>query len=202
MKTQKQYVVYITRYSGTKLPNWYIGSSYEQKVLNGYNGTVLSKKYKKIYNDEQKHNKHLFKTKILSYHSSPEKALEEELRLQKAHFVVSNNNYFNESYAQPNGFFGRDVSGKNNPMYGTSRTGEQNPFYGKTHSKETMGNRKQSNLEKYGVENTSQLDEVKRKISQSKKGKKFPSKTCPHCSKIGSGPNMTRYHFDNCKLKT
>ncbi len=24
---------------------------------------------------------------------------------------------------------------------------------------------------------------------------------CPHCGKSGKGPNMTRYHFDNCKLK-
>lgn len=23
--------------------------------------------------------------------------------------------------------------------------------------------------------------------------------TCPHCNKIGKGPNMARYHFDNCK---
>jgi hypothetical protein len=23
-------------------------------------------------------------------------------------------------------------------------------------------------------------------------------RTCPHCDKIGKGPNMTRYHFDNC----
>ena len=26
-------------------------------------------------------------------------------------------------------------------------------------------------------------------------------KVCPHCNKIGRGPNMTRYHFDNCKFK-
>ncbi len=26
-------------------------------------------------------------------------------------------------------------------------------------------------------------------------------KTCPHCGKIGKGPNMSRYHFDKCKLK-
>ena len=26
-------------------------------------------------------------------------------------------------------------------------------------------------------------------------------KTCPHCSKTGKGPNMTRYHFDNCKYR-
>jgi hypothetical protein len=23
--------------------------------------------------------------------------------------------------------------------------------------------------------------------------------TCPHCNKVGKGPNMKRYHFDNCK---
>lgn len=23
--------------------------------------------------------------------------------------------------------------------------------------------------------------------------------TCPHCSKVGKGPGMKRYHFDNCK---
>lgn len=25
--------------------------------------------------------------------------------------------------------------------------------------------------------------------------------TCPHCKKIGKGPGMKRYHFDNCKAK-
>jgi hypothetical protein len=24
-------------------------------------------------------------------------------------------------------------------------------------------------------------------------------KKCPHCNKSGKGPNMTRYHFENCK---
>jgi hypothetical protein len=26
-------------------------------------------------------------------------------------------------------------------------------------------------------------------------------KTCPHCQKVGNGPNMTRYHFNNCKIQ-
>ena len=26
-------------------------------------------------------------------------------------------------------------------------------------------------------------------------------KTCPHCNKTGRGPNMTRYHFDNCNYR-
>ena len=60
----------------------------------------------------------------------------------------------------------------------------------------------------------SHSEETKAKIGASNKGKKRPdlsernrmsvgikrkSRTCPHCNKEGSGPNMTRYHFDNCK---
>lgn len=27
----------------------------------------------------------------------------------------------------------------------------------------------------------------------------YENQTCPHCGKVGSGGNMKRYHFDNCK---
>ena len=30
---------------------------------------------------------------------------------------------------------------------------------------------------------------------------KFSNLLCPHCDKLGSGPTMYRYHFDNCKQK-
>jgi len=138
METQKQYIVYITRYSGTKLPRWYIGSSFEQKVLNGYNGSVSSKKWSDVYYSEQKENKHLFKTKILSYHKTYQEALDEELRLQKLHQVVKNNKYFNETYAQINGCYGRDVSGKNNPNYGISTSEFQKLRASETHKGKTI----------------------------------------------------------------
>lgn len=32
-------------------------------------------------------------------------------------------------------------------------------------------------------------------------GRKHPNVTCPHCDLTGSGGNMKRYHFDNCKFK-
>lgn len=115
-------VVYITYYKGDKLPPWYIGSSYEEKVLNGYNGSIQSKKYKEIYLKEQRENKHLFRTRILSYHETSKEALKEELRLQKLHKVVLNNRYFNESYATINGCYGRDVAGELNPMYGKTHS--------------------------------------------------------------------------------
>jgi len=66
----KKYIVYITKYKGNLLPPFYIGSSYEEKILNGYNGSIRSKKYKEIYKKEQKENKHLFITRILSYHET------------------------------------------------------------------------------------------------------------------------------------
>lgn len=44
-------------------------------------------------------------------------------------------------------------------------------------------------------------DEARSKISAANNGRVFPEKTCPHCKKSGAGPNMTRYHFDNCKIK-
>jgi len=47
------------------------------------------------------------------------------------------------------------------------------------------------------------LIQWKEKMSKSLKGKKHNLKKviCPHCQKEGSGPNMTRYHFNNCKFK-
>jgi len=46
-------------------------------------------------------------------------------------------------------------------------------------------------------------EETKQKISEIHKGKSKPQieVKCPHCSKSGGQSNMTRYHFDNCKLK-
>ncbi len=115
---------YITMYTGSKLPKWYIGKSTVQKVNNGYNGSVCSKKYKSIYNSEQTLNKHLFKTRILSTFLTSEEALTEELRLQKMHKVLKNPNYINMAYASKNGFFGMDNSGENHPMFGKSHSEE------------------------------------------------------------------------------
>lgn len=128
------FVVYLTMYSGTKMPRWYIGSSYEKRVLKGYNGSVKSKKWKEIYKQEQKENKHLFKTRILSYHLSRDDALSEEYRLQQKHNVIKNKNYFNESYASKNGCFGRDVAGKLHPLFGKGHSEQARKNISKNHA--------------------------------------------------------------------
>jgi hypothetical protein len=80
-------------------------------------------------------------------------------------------------------------TGENNPFYRgvfseevlnilRDRNGEKNPFYGKTHSE---ASKDLMSLEQFGVPQ----EQIQ----------------CPHCGLIGGRPNMTRWHFDNCKYK-
>ncbi len=115
---EREFVVYKTKYSGTKLPKYYIGSTNLDKIKSGYLGSVRSKKYRKIFESELKHNNNLFTIEILSYHDTRIGAMAEELRLQVEYDVVNSNDYFNEAYASKNGYFGRTVTGINHPKYG------------------------------------------------------------------------------------
>lgn len=58
-------------------------------------------------------------------------------------------------------------------------------------------NKNQSWLE--SQKNKKISDDGRARISAANNGRSFPTQTCPHCLKNGAGPNMTRYHFDNCK---
>jgi hypothetical protein len=100
------FVVYLTTYSGDKLPPFYIGSTSMKEFSNGYCGSVVSKKYKEIYQYELKHNRHLFNTEIISIHNNRKDALEAELHEQIKRDVVKSLDYFNMSLAKVNGYFG------------------------------------------------------------------------------------------------
>ena len=113
-----KYVVYKIIYSGENLPPYYIGSTKLSKLKNGYLGSVRSKKWKNKFKLEVLNGRGLFDYEILSEHDTRESALLAEYNYQKENDVVNSNLYFNESLANVNGFFGRDVSGEINPMYG------------------------------------------------------------------------------------
>jgi len=113
-----KYCVYLTSYKGTKLPSLYIGSTNINRIQQGYRGSVSSKKWKSVWKEELKLHPEYFTIEILSYHNTRKEALEAELLYQKQHNVVLSEEYINESYAQIDGFAGRDVSGSANPMYG------------------------------------------------------------------------------------
>jgi|AntAceMinimDraft_18_1070375.scaffolds.fasta_scaffold06790_1 group I intron endonuclease len=73
-------------------------------------------------------------------------------------------------------------------------SGSSHPNFGKKHSKETIEKNRLSNLGKIVS------IETRKKLSEQLKGKphNLKERKCPRCGKIGKGPNMTRYHFDNC----
>ena len=119
------YCVYVTTYSGNKFPNKYIGSTSSKRLENGYKGSVSSKQYRNLWKEELLNNPHLFSIEVISLHQTREEALKAELDFQLKNDVVSSTEWINKSLALPNGFFGMDVSGKNNPMFGKSRKGEK-----------------------------------------------------------------------------
>lgn len=80
------YVTYITIYSGNKIPPFYIGYTSKNKILKGYRGSVTSKKYKKIWNEELKSNPHLFKTRVIKEFYNKKDAL---LHEEKIHVMLN-----------------------------------------------------------------------------------------------------------------
>lgn len=88
-----------------------------------------------------------------------------------------------------------DITRSNMSLNHADFSGENNPMFGKS--------RKEVLIQKYGEEEAIRRIEIsKKKLSQTIKGKKkfLKEKICPHCGKKGKGGNMTRYHFDKCKL--
>jgi hypothetical protein len=83
-----------------------------------------------------------------------------------------------------------------------AKSGENHPMFGKKQSRETAEKR---NAKNRGQKRTKeQIENVKNGRKNSKKEKKKTvrlERLCPVCNFIGKGPNMARYHFNNCKLR-
>lgn len=113
-----EFCVYITTYSGDKLPRYYVGSTNVKRIQQGYRGSVSSKKWKNLWKKELDLNPEYFTIEIISLHQTRKEALAAELEYQKQHNVVLSELYINESLAQVGGYAGRDVTGRANPMFG------------------------------------------------------------------------------------
>ena len=188
---------YLTVYKGTKLPKRYIGSTTIDNVKSGYNGSVKSKAYRSIYEEEQSRNKDLFRTRILNAYETQAEAVSDELRLHIKYNVVRDNCYMNKSLASPNGCFGM------------SNSGESHPFYGKSHTEETRKKLSESIKEQYangkvspfktidfsgtsnGFYGKSHTEESKLKM---RKPKSYtPKWLCPHCNKAYDAGNLKQH---------
>lgn len=115
------YCVYLTVYSGNKLPPFYIGSTSIDNINKGYHGSVRSKKYRSIWEEELNANLHLFKTFIIKEYGDRNIALDAEYKIQKQLRVVESSLYINLSYATK-GVFGQSRKGDKHPLYGKPRS--------------------------------------------------------------------------------
>jgi hypothetical protein len=209
------YCVYLTTYIGDKLPKYYVGSSSLLKIQNGYKGSVSSKEWKHIWNFEIKEHPELFSVAVVSKHNTRVEALNAELQYQLKHNVVESKEWINKSLSQPDGFFGMDVSGKNNPMYGKSRVGEKHQgghnisnslkqFY----STQKGLKQKQKQSHKMLGENNpmwqkQHSDEFKKKQSERMKGENNPmfGKTQSKENKMKQSERMKGENNPSCKLR-
>lgn len=179
--TAKSYCVYLTIYKGNKLPPFYIGSSSIKRISkHHYKGSVDSKEYRDIWQQEKLQNPHLFDVKIISRHATRIEAFEMENKLHKKLKVVESTMYVNMTYAYEH---------PNNKNRRLSTNHKQNL------SKSLKGKPK-NELTKARMRKPKTI-EHNQKVSIAKLS--MTPITCPHCNKSGNKAVMSRFHFDNCK---
>ena len=201
------FCTYLTIYSGNKLPPFYVGSTSVAKISSGYRGSVSSKTYKTIWKLELKDNPRLFKTIILSRHATRREALEKENKLHKLVNVSKNTLYINKANAIPDGQFGVNTAGINNPMYGKKRPDatqlmlECNPMFNKEISEKV----RQSKLQlyrsgKHGSTKNS-VETLKRSSNRMKENNPSNIKCCcVVCKTITTPSAIIRFHNHERKL--
>jgi len=97
-----KFCVYLTIYSGNKLPPFYIGSGTTHKLMNKdrpYRGSVASKRYCEIWKSEILFNPQLFKTKIIKFFETRDEAFDYEEYLHRKLNVIKNVLYVNRGIA-------------------------------------------------------------------------------------------------------
>jgi len=159
---KNQFCVYLTTYSGNKLPPFYIGSTSIEKIKNqNYHGTVTSKKFKNIWWNEIENNPSLFKTFIISTHYSRKEAYEKEEYLQRTLNVVKSSMYINMSIA--NGNFVAEKGKKHSKEWCNNISKGQT---GRKHSEKTKEKQSKSGGHRKGKNNSEEANEKNRQSNK------------------------------------
>lgn len=91
------YCVYLTTYSGNKLPPFYIGYTTIRNIERGYRGSVSSKLWKDIWKQELLAHPELFKTQVICTSEDHKSIQAKEAKLQRSLNVIHNPLYVNRS---------------------------------------------------------------------------------------------------------
>lgn len=186
---QNAYCVYITFYSGNKLPPFYIGSSSVEKINNGYSGSVGSKNYSELWKSEILNNRNAFKTKIISYCNDRSNAYLREKDIHLKLSVHKNSLYVNKSVAL------------------RFKTGSYDVVYGKQQADILRAERSKSNRNREKtpaakIWHRKQAATLKKNIQLGlveKPGKKLlETLTCSTCGLISNIGNIKRWHNEKC----
>ena len=116
--------MYLTVYSGNKLPPFYIGSTFLDKIEDGYIGSVTSKTYAQIWKSEKRVSRHLFKTYVIAVFDTREAALNKEEKLQRFVKAAHNPLYINQAYAN-GGFIPPSMNADIAKKISLSKTGKK-----------------------------------------------------------------------------
>jgi len=161
---------------------------------------------------DQRANSENYKYKVIKIYKTRKGAMNMEIKLHNKLSVGSNSSFYNKA-AQTSTSFDRTgiphseearkkigAGGKGKGMFGKTvplerRMRVSRALMGHTQTEETRLKKSKSHKGKILSPITRQ------KISESRKGKPRPTQECPHCGKVGSVGNMSRWHFDNCKKK-
>ena len=131
------FCVYLTVYKGNKLPPFYLGSTNLEFITGQkkYLGSVSSKALLPIWKSEKKHNRHLFKVRIISLHRTREEAYLAEDRLLRKRNAVNSPFYMNARCAAGLGFHPK---GKDSPRFRVPHTAETKEIISKIHKGKTI----------------------------------------------------------------
>lgn len=184
------YCVYLTIYSGNKLPPFYVGYGKVKNIEErGYRGSVRSKKYREIWKKELEESPHLFRTIIIKKFEDWDDAAKKEGKLQLALRVWENPLYINQAAfphikRQAGSLKGvpksaehrRKISESNKRQYASEEgkkrkqrisqcTAGKASWLGRKHTEETKLKMSMS------AKGKKKSEEHRRRISESKKGK-------------------------------
>lgn len=218
---EKEFCVYLVWHNSSfekqrnpKLPLFYIGSGNTQKILDGkYYGSVCSKKYKEIYQNEVKENPELFDVIILDQYENRKIATKIEHDLQVKYGAVKSPVFINMSLAAPNGFCGMNKKGI--PATGKITKGTPRPPATGKHAKGIPRGPAKGKMSKGNPatgKNTKGMPRLFRvgipspkkgipATGKSAKGSTQTKVVCPHCGKEGGQTIMGRWHGEKCKFK-
>jgi len=152
---------------------------------------------------------------ILGRFESRKDALQDEIRRHRINDVAVSKLFWNRAIQTSTGFDTTGVASwnKDKEFSEESRLKMSESRKGMKLTNETKSKISKGNLgkPKHNADSRRRISEgnknkvinavTRAKMSEARTGVKQPITTCPHCDKTGGQRAMTRYHFENCKIK-